>query len=113
MNDTESKLVGAKIKFLRNKMNITIEELAYRTGIDYSYLAKMEKGKVNFTIKKLIQLSKIFDIELKELFNFDNMKDRARCIYEIKELIDKMDDNDLYELHSALMKKYKDKASET
>ena len=73
MNDSESKLIGAKIKFLRTKMNITIEELAYRTGIDYSYLAKMEKGKVNFTIKKLIQLSKSFEIELKELFNYGGL----------------------------------------
>ena len=107
MNESENKLIGAKIKFLRNKMNITIEELAYKTEIDYSYLAKMEKGKVNFTIKKLINLSKVFEIELKELFNFDNMKDRANYINEIKDLLDKMDDNDLYELYGKLSAKYK------
>ena len=67
----------------------------------------MEKGKVNFTIKKLINLSKVFEIELKELFNFDNMKDRANYINGIKDLLDKMDDNDLYELYGKLSAKYK------
>ena len=82
MNESESKLVGLKIKFLRNKMNITIEELAYRTGIDYSYLAKMEKGKVNFTLKKLIQLSKVFDIEL--------IADKNKTKKELIEILNKI-----------------------
>jgi len=106
MIDVEFKLIGERIRHLRNRQNITIEELSHRTEIDYSYLAKMEKGKVNFTMKKLLRLSKEFNIDLKDFFNFGDMKDKEHFISEIKSILDNVAYDDLFEIHSNLVGKY-------
>jgi len=40
-------LIGNKIREVRTDKGISIENLAYSSGMDYSQLAKMELGQVN------------------------------------------------------------------
>lgn len=51
---------ATKLKMLRKEQKITQRELAEKTGIDFTYISKMENGKLeNFpsieTIKKIAQ----------------------------------------------------------
>lgn len=55
------------MRAIRNSKNISIESLANNSGMDYSQLARMESGKVNFTISYLFRVAEALGITAKEL----------------------------------------------
>lgn len=59
--------VGAKIREVRTSKNISIESLANESGMDYSQLARMETGKVNFTISYLFRVAEALEVSPKDL----------------------------------------------
>jgi len=61
------KTVGNKLKALRKQKRLTQKELAATIGIGISQLNKYESGMHMPPIKKLIQLSNIFDTTLDSL----------------------------------------------
>jgi transcriptional regulator with XRE-family HTH domain len=66
----ERKLLGERIKNIREKKKLTQEDLADKASVDVSYLAKIENGYVNTTIRYLIKLSKALGVKAKDLFDF-------------------------------------------
>ncbi len=66
----ERELLGKTIKKLRNKKGFTQEELAEKAHINVSYLAKIENGYVNTTVRYLIKLAKGLGISVRDLFEF-------------------------------------------
>lgn len=60
-------LVGAKMREIRLKKEISIEYLANTSGMDYSQLARMETGQVNFTISYLFRVAEALGVTPKEL----------------------------------------------
>lgn len=66
----ERKLLGNTIKHLREKRNMTQEDLADKAHVNVSYLAKIENGYVNTTIRYLIKLARGLKIEVRDLFEF-------------------------------------------
>lgn len=66
----ERKLLGETIKNLREKANLTQEDLADKAHINVSYLAKIENGYVNTTVRYLIKLARGLKIQVKALFEF-------------------------------------------
>lgn len=59
---------GKRIKYLRNKQNISQEELAFRCNINKNYLSDMERGTRNPTLKIIQKIALGLNIELSELF---------------------------------------------
>ena len=57
-------IVGGNIRRLRDARAWTIEELAHLASIDSSYLGKIELGKKDSTIKKLVAISTALDVDL-------------------------------------------------
>jgi transcriptional regulator with XRE-family HTH domain len=49
---------------------MTQEDLADKAAINVSYLAKIENGYVNTTVRYLIKLSRGLRVSVKELFDF-------------------------------------------
>jgi len=68
--ERERKVLGQSIKLLREKARLTQEELAEKAHINVSYLAKIENGYVNTTIRYLIKLSRGLQVKVKDLFDF-------------------------------------------
>ncbi len=66
----ERQLLGSTIKELREKQKLTQEDLADKAHINVSYLAKIENGYVNTTVRYLIKLSRGLGIKVKDLFEF-------------------------------------------
>jgi transcriptional regulator with XRE-family HTH domain len=66
----ERKLLGETIKNFREKKRMTQEDLADKANIDVSYLAKIENGYVNTTIRYLIKISKALGVKAKDLLEF-------------------------------------------
>ncbi|MBL0182509.1 MAG: helix-turn-helix transcriptional regulator [Chitinophagaceae bacterium] len=60
-------LVGAKIREIRNSKEISIEHLANTSGMDYSQLARMELGQVNFTISYLFRVAEALGVTPRDL----------------------------------------------
>lgn len=69
MNNTK-KLVGARIKNLRESRKLTQEALAERMDINTVYLSNIERGMANPTLDMLIRISEALEVEMWEIFDF-------------------------------------------
>jgi len=66
----ERDILGNTIKKLRTERNLTQEQLAEKAHINVSYLAKIENGYVNTTVRYLIKLARGLNVQVKALFEF-------------------------------------------
>lgn len=67
INKTALLLVGTKMREARLQKGMSIEYLANTSGMDYSQLARMETGQVNFTISYLFRVAEALGVTPKEL----------------------------------------------
>ena len=65
---TINKQLGARIRYLRQQKNWTIEDLALEAGINRNYLCDLERGSRNPTVNILNKIAKALDINLSTLF---------------------------------------------
>jgi putative transcriptional regulator len=66
----ERQKLGKKITTLRKSKGMTQEKLAEKAKINVSYLAKIESGYVNTTIRYLIIISRGLGVSVKDLVDF-------------------------------------------
>ena len=59
---------GNQIKKLREEKGISIRELASRSGLEYSQVQRIEKGKVNLALTTLMALSEGLEIHPSKIF---------------------------------------------
>lgn len=59
--------VGLKLKKLREELGLTLREVGKRIGIDHSYIAKIEKGKMP-SLEKLKKLCALYGVSVSSLF---------------------------------------------
>ena len=64
--------VGKRIKYLRNQIGISQEELADRAGIDRTYITSVECGKRNISIVNVEKIANALGVTLSKLFDFEN-----------------------------------------
>lgn len=60
--------VGQKIKQFRNTRGLSQEKLALKADIDRTYLAGVEQGKRNPSLKSLEKIVKALEISFEDLF---------------------------------------------
>lgn len=65
---TTHKKFGIRVKELRKEKDISQEDLAFKIGVDRSYMGFVERGERNPTLSKIIKIAKTFKITLEELF---------------------------------------------
>jgi transcriptional regulator with XRE-family HTH domain len=58
---------GIRLKEIRNRRGLTLEQLAFDADIELSQVHRVEKGKINPTLTTLIALAKGLGITLAEL----------------------------------------------
>ncbi|HCB10954.1 MAG TPA: transcriptional regulator [Cyanobacteria bacterium UBA11991] len=64
------KSIGKRIKYIREKKNLTQEKLAEKSGLSLDYIGKIEVSINKPGLKSLIKIANALDIHIKELFNF-------------------------------------------
>lgn len=64
------KLLAHRLKQLRSEKKITQEELAYRSELTLSQIARIETVKINPTVSTMFRIAKALDVSLSELFDF-------------------------------------------
>lgn len=62
--------LGIQIRQLREKKNISQQDLADDCNIPKIQIGRIERAKINTTVKTLIKIANALEIEPKELFNF-------------------------------------------
>ncbi len=65
---TINKQLGARIRYLRQQKNMTIEDLALEADINRNYLCDLERGTRNPTVNVLNKIATALGIALSELF---------------------------------------------
>jgi transcriptional regulator, XRE family len=60
--------IGHKIKVLRNEQGLSQEKLALKAEIDRTYLASVELGKRNLSIKSLEKILNALEISFQDFF---------------------------------------------
>lgn len=60
--------VGSRIKELRNSLGLSQEKLAFKADIDRTYLAGVEQGKRNPSIKSLEKIIQALEVTFSEFF---------------------------------------------
>ena len=65
---TINKQLGARIRYLRQQKNMTIEDLALEAEINRNYLCDLERGTRNPTVVVLNKIAKALEINVSTLF---------------------------------------------
>ena len=63
-----NECIAGNIRKLRQEKQWSQEELAYRAGIDRSYLSEIESGSKNIGVMMLEQIATALDVEAADLF---------------------------------------------
>lgn len=61
--------IGRRIKMLRNEQKLSQEKLALKAELDRTYLAGVEQGKRNVSIKSLEKIVNALGVTFKEFFD--------------------------------------------
>lgn len=64
-------LVGERIRALRQHRDLSQEKLAFKAGMNTSFIGQVERGEKSATIVSLEKIATALDIELEEIFQFD------------------------------------------
>ena len=66
--DTVMKSVGRRIAELRHGQNWTQDELATELDVTVKYVQRVEGGAENLTLKSLVRVADLLDVDVSELF---------------------------------------------
>ncbi len=64
------KKFGKNVKIERIKKDLTQEQLAEKMQVGSNYLARVESGKQNMSLGKILELSKFIDTDINNLLDF-------------------------------------------
>lgn len=68
--ERERRALGQAIKEIRLKKKMTQEDLADKASTNVSYLAKIENGYVNTSVRYLVKIARGLGVKVKDLFEF-------------------------------------------
>ncbi len=57
------------MRVLRRQRNLSQEELAFRAGLDRSYVGGVERGERNVSLLNILRLAKALEVPPPELLN--------------------------------------------
>ena len=58
------RIVGANIRRLREERDLSQEELGFKAEMDFGYLGKIERGRRNPSLLKLVRIAEALDVDL-------------------------------------------------
>ena len=62
------ELIGKRVRSIRKRMEMTLEQLAERTGLNKGYLSRIESGEKSPSIATLLKLSTGLKVSMSQLF---------------------------------------------
>lgn len=87
MNDNEVKsFFGKKVKFYREKIKLSQEELSVKLELNQRQVSMIERGLSFPSLKTLNKLSQVFECNIQDLFDNDSLQSEAI----LKDLLSRM-----------------------
>ncbi|MFH6935761.1 helix-turn-helix transcriptional regulator [Flavobacterium sp. FlaQc-30] len=65
------ELLAKRLKEIRSEKGISQEELAYRSEITLSQIARIETVRINPTVSTIFKIARALEVRPSELFNFE------------------------------------------
>lgn len=65
---------GKRVRELRNQKKLSQVELAFKAGIDRTYMTDVENGKRNVSAQNIDKIINALEIEISDFFNSDLFK---------------------------------------
>ena len=65
------KEVLSRIGYVRHQAHLSARELSLRMGMNYQYVAKLERGDTVLTVEKLLQILEICNFPIERFFSSD------------------------------------------
>lgn len=93
------KLFGRRIKELRKSKKLTQEQLSELLGLYQKQVGNIETGSYFTTMPNLEKLAEIFDVEIKDLFDFEHQKSKEELKNNIYNLIEEASDEQIKLIH--------------
>lgn len=95
--DNKKKL-GLKIKELRKRKGLTQEQLAELIDMEQNSISVIESGRNFPTLGTLEKIAQILEVNLSDFFNYDYIDDIETIKASTKDIIRKMDENQIRQL---------------
>lgn len=67
-NEKIRQKLGEKIRAVREKAQLTQEEVAKEAEMSSNYFAKIERGEINTTVEKLYKIIKALNVDASDIF---------------------------------------------
>lgn len=64
----EAKRLGANIRRIRTKEELSLDDLAKKLKVDKAYMSRLENGKKNPTLSTLTKLAEVLGVTIARLF---------------------------------------------
>ena len=71
-------LIGLRIKELRAESDLTQESLAFRAGLDRTYINSVENGRRNISAQAISKIADAFDMGLQTFFDSDLFENKGK-----------------------------------
>lgn len=89
------ELLGARIKELRKKTQISQEVLANKIGMTSKNLSRIEAGRGYPTLDNLEIIANLLDVDMKDLFEFQHLKSADSVADAINSIVQTASDKDM------------------
>lgn len=96
--NVDFKLIGKRIKDIRNSLNLSQEKLAERVDISVQHLSKIENGHKGMSLSTAIRIANVLDTSIDFLVH-DNINNKTELfIAEISPILNDSKDDDILNL---------------
>ena len=103
---TTKELLAIRLKQLRKSRGLTQDKLAELIGRDTKHISKLEIAGSYPSIETLDRIAVALNVEIKEFFNFDGLKDANYIKEEFKKMLKYSDETHLqllYKIHNDII----------
>lgn len=98
-----TKNLGLRIKELREKRGLTQFKLAELINMEASNLSKIERGVQIPKEESLEKFAKVFEVEIKDLFDYGHFSDRKTLIKKINTVLENLEDDELRKYYKIII----------
>ncbi len=104
------KTLGKKIRLLRHQKGWSQEDVAKRLQISIPAFSKIETGITDVNLSRLEQISKLFDMTVVQLLNFNDTENQEKYNSEMDDLTRKVQDREreLIDLQKKIIELYEE-----